>query len=102
MDVVITVSNVPEPPPPALASIVTLPVEPDIVILFPATIEVTIPVKFYPEPLNDDAVIIPLTSRVEVGDVELIPTLSLTISTLIIFSEDKLPVFLGLPIIYVL
>ena len=37
----------------------TCPVEPEIVTLVPATIEVTIPVRFVPEPTNEVAVIIP-------------------------------------------
>jgi len=50
---------VPPPPPPPVALIVTWPVEPEIVTLSPATIEVTIPVRLVPEPLNEVAVTTP-------------------------------------------
>jgi hypothetical protein len=46
-------------PPEAVEFIVTSPVDPETVILVPATIEVTIPVKLVPEPLKEVAVIIP-------------------------------------------
>ena len=69
--------------PPA-ALIVTCPVEPETVILVPATIEVTIPVKFVPKPLNDVAVTTPVkypsptTYSFYVGFVVPIPRLSET------------------------
>jgi len=47
------------PPPEAVEFIVTCPVDPETLILVPATIEVTIPVKLVPEPLKDVAVTIP-------------------------------------------
>ena len=50
----------PAPAPPlAVELIVTWPVEPEMVMFEPATIEVTIPVKFTPEPENVVAVIVP-------------------------------------------
>ncbi len=52
-------SNAAPPPPEAVEFIVTCPVDPETVILVPAIIEVTIPVKFVPEPLNDVAVTTP-------------------------------------------
>ena len=51
-------------PPEAVEFIVTCPVEPETVTLVPAIIEVTIPVKLVPEPLNDDAVIIPAAALI--------------------------------------
>jgi hypothetical protein len=48
------------PPPEAVESIVTCPVDPETVILVPATIEVTIPVNAVPEPVNEVAVTIPV------------------------------------------
>ena len=46
-------SSVCVPPPPPVALIVTCPVEPEIVTPVPATIEVTIPVRFVPEPVEE-------------------------------------------------
>jgi hypothetical protein len=57
-----------EPPPPeAVEFIVICPVLAETVILVPATIEVTIPVRFVPEPLKEVAVTIP-TLRLGVPD----------------------------------
>jgi hypothetical protein len=63
------------PPPPPVELIVTSPVEPEIVMLVPATIEVTIPVRLVPEPENEVAVTTPSTVSFDVGFVVPIPIL---------------------------
>ena len=50
---VVSIPAILPPPPPPLALIVTAPVAPDTVTLFPATIDVTIPAnKFVPSPIK--------------------------------------------------